>query len=224
MRDMHCHILPGVDDGAADIGESLAMLAAARAAGIDEIVCTPHCRSPWFDYDAMWAAYDLLVDRAARSRTGRLPNGEPIAIHMGFEVNHAKLMEIGYGWIDRLAFADSDEFLLELDARCSAYDFEQYKRTIFEIQGRGFQVIIAHPERYLAIQQDIALARELVEMGCLLQASTDFVAGGRFGRELKPAKRLLKEGLYTYFASDAHNAGHYACFTQAYGKFGELLP
>lgn len=223
MRDMHCHILPGVDDGARDLDESLAMLAAARAAGIDEIVCTPHCRSPWFDYDAMWAAYNLLVDHAADTAAGVLPDGSPLPIRMGFEVNHTKLMGLGYRWIDYVAFSDTDEFLLELDTRCTAYDFEQYKRSIFEIQGHGFQVIIAHPERYMAIQEDISLARELVEMGCVLQASTDFVAGGRFGRELKPAKRLLKEGLYTYFASDAHNVGHYACFTEAHQKFGQFL-
>ena len=50
MRDMHCHILPGVDDGARDLNESLAMLDAARQAGVTSIVCTPHCRDPYFDY------------------------------------------------------------------------------------------------------------------------------------------------------------------------------
>ena len=132
-------------------------------------------------------------------------------------------MELGYEWIDHLAFADTNEFLLELDTRCHAHDFEQYKRTIFEIQGHGFQVIIAHPERYRAIQQDISLAFDLVNMGCELQASTDFVAGGRFGDELKPAKRLLKEGLYTYFASDAHHTSHYELFAKALQKFGKYL-
>ena len=213
MRDMHCHILPGVDDGARDLQESLAMVAAARAVGITEIVCTPHCRDPYFDYKAMWAAYNALVDNA----------GDDVPIRMGFEVNHTKLMELGYDWIDYLAFSDTDEFLLELNTRCKPHHFEQYKRTIFEIQGHGFQVIIAHPERYHAIQDDISIARDLIDMGCVLQASTDFVDGGRMGRELKPAKRMLKEGLYTYFASDAHHVGHYECFARAHEKFGKYL-
>lgn len=212
MRDMHCHILPGVDDGAVDLEESLAMVEAARRAGISEIVCTPHCRDPYFDWDAMWAAYNLLCDHVS-----------DLPIRMGFEVNHTKLMDLGYEWIDHLAFADTDEFLLELDTRCSAHDFEQYKRTIFEIQGHGFQVIIAHPERYHAIQRDISLACDLVDMGCELQASTDFVAGGRFGNELKPAKRMLKEGLYTYFASDAHYPQHYQLLETALKKYGKYL-
>ena len=217
MRDMHCHILPAVDDGAENLDESFAMLQVAIEAGITEIVCTPHCRDPYFDWDAMWQSYELFATKAQ-------DNGVAIPIRMGFEVNHSKLMELGLEWIDQLAFADTDEFLLELDTRCQAHHFDQYKRTIFEIQGHGFQVIIAHPERYLAIQRDFGLAEELVEMGCLLQASTDFASGGRFGDELRPAKRLLKAGLYTYFASDAHHVQHYRDYASALQKYGKYLP
>ena len=212
MRDMHCHILPGVDDGSASMVESLAMVAAARKAGITEIVCTPHCRDPYFDWNAMWAAYQRLAPM--------VPN---MPIRMGFEVNHAKLMELGYGWIDYLAFPDTKEFLLELDTRCSPYHFDQYKRTIYEIQGRGYKVIIAHPERYQAIQEDIDIAAELVYMGCELQASTIFVGGGRFGNELQPAKLMLKEGLYTHIASDAHSVDDYKLFAKAMKKYGKYL-
>ena len=216
MRDMHCHILPGVDDGSQSLEESLAMLRAATAVGIDEIVCTPHCRDPYFDWDKMWAAYETF---ALAARDG----GVGIPIRMGFEVNHSKLMELGLDWIDRLAFADTDEFLLELDTRCRAHHFEEYKRTIYAIQGKGYQVIIAHPERYHAIQDDTSIAEDLVDMGCELQASTDFVSGGRMGRELKPAKRMLKAGFYTYFASDAHCVQHYSDLAKAYRKFGKYL-
>ena len=121
MRDVHCHILPGVDDGARSLDESLAMLAAAREAGITSIVCTPHCRDPYFDYDAMWDAYDLLVEHAG---------GFPLT--MGFEVNHAKLMDLGMQWADRLHFDGTDEFLLELSTRARKPDFDVYERTIFE--------------------------------------------------------------------------------------------
>lgn len=217
MRDMHCHILPDVDDGAQSMQESFAMLQAAQSVGITEIVCTPHCRDPYFDWDAMWRSYEDFATTA-------LNQGVDIPIRMGFEVSHAKLLDLGMHWIDRLAFADTDEFLLELDTRCKPHHFEMYKRAIFEIQGRGFQVIIAHPERYHAIQDDISLAEELVRMGCLLQASTDFVAGGRMGRERRPAKRLLKAELYTYFASDAHHVEHYHDLATAYRKYGKYLP
>lgn len=208
MRDMHCHILPGVDDGAHDLKESLAMLEAAKQAGITSIVCTPHCRDPYFDFDAMWEAFHLLKRHA-----GDFP------ISMGFEVNHSKLMELGMEWAPKLKFADTNEFLLELSTRATEYHFREYETTIYQLQSMGYEVIIAHPERYKAIQENTEIAYGLVEMGCKLQASADFVAGGRMGAERKPAKRLFDENLYTYIASDAHNVEHYQFYQQARAKY-----
>ena len=208
MRDIHCHILPGVDDGAADLAESLAMLEAAKRAGVTRIVCTPHCRDPYFDFNAMWGAFRTLQAHA---------DGFPL--QMGFEVNHAKLRSLGMDWAERLHFDGSNEFLLELPTRATGAAFDECEQTIFELQGMGYLVIIAHPERYRAIQEDIGVAQRLVDMGCRLQASADFVAGGRFGRENKPAKRLFREGLYTYIASDAHNVKHYRYLKKACRKY-----
>lgn len=212
MRDIHCHILPGVDDGAEDLAESLQMLEAAKRAGVTSIVCTPHCRDPYFDYDAMWDAYDLLSAHA---------DGFPL--RMGFEVNHKKLMELGLDWADNLHFDGSNEFLLELSSRCTEADFTDYERTIFALQGKGYQVIIAHPERYRAIQRNPDLAQRLVDQGCLLQASSDFITGGRLGKEKKPAKRLFAMGLYSYIASDAHGVDHYDALAKAVRLFGDDL-
>lgn len=216
MRDLHCHILPGVDDGAPDLEHSLAMLQAAREAGITSVTCTPHCRDPYFDFDAMWEAFHTLRDAAAA-------RGITMPLQMGFEVNHRKLMELGMGRAKSLHVDGSDEFLLELSVNASPSRFGDYERTIFELQGMGYQVIIAHPERYRAIQRDMGLAEELVRMGCKLQASTDFVTGGRLGAEKGPAKRMLKAGLYSYLASDAHVVRHYASFARAWKRYSSLL-
>jgi protein-tyrosine phosphatase len=216
MRDLHCHILPGVDDGSPDLETSLRMLEAAKAAGITSITCTPHCRKPYFngedDFKRMWEAFYDLEDAA---------DGFPL--QMGFEVNYRKLMELGIEWAEVLHFDESNEFLLELSVGSRSSRYDDYERTIFELQGMGYEVIIAHPERYLAIQKDIGLAEELVRMGCKLQCSTDFIAGGRFGAERRPAMKMLKEGLISYFASDAHNVKHYEYFVRAHQKFGHLL-
>ena len=200
MRDIHSHILPGVDDGAADLDESLAMLEAAKAAGVTSIVCTPHCRDPYFDYDAMWDAYEL-------------------PLQMGFEVNHAKLMDLGMDWVDYLHFDGTNEFLLELSTHAGKLEFQEYERTIYELQGRGYEVIIAHPERYRAIQDDLNVAVRLMRMGCKLQASADFIAGGRLGREKRPAKLMFDEFMYSYIASDAHIPEHYRYLAEARAKF-----
>lgn len=204
MRDMHCHILPDIDDGARDIEESLAMIDAARAAGVTSIVCTPHARDPYFDYDAMRSAF-----RELQARTD-------MPLTMGFEVAYQKLVELGVGaWAERLAFDGTGEFLLELDPGCTRESFRDYERTIFELQGLGLTVIIAHPERYRAIQQDTEIAAGLVRMGCELQASADFLSGGRLGRERKPALKMFDQLLYRHIASDAHRPEHYALLAEA---------
>ena len=213
MRDLHCHILPGVDDGSQSMEESLAMWKAARAVGITSITCTPHCRDPYFDYLAMWRAYYAFEEEVHKI-------DPEFPLQMGFEVNHRKLMELGLGWAEKLHFNGTNEFLLELSVGASPSRFGDYERTIFTLQGLGYDVIIAHPERYVAIQKDIGLAEELVHMGCKLQVSTDFIAGGRLGAERKPALAMLKRGLYTYAASDAHRVGHYEYFARVMEKYG----
>lgn len=208
MRDVHCHILPGVDDGARDLEESLAMLQAAKAAGVTSIVCTPHCRDPYFDYDAMWDAFELLRAHA-----------EGFPLRMGFEVHHSKLMELGLEWADHLAFDGTGEFLLELSSSAGKERYPEYERTIFQLQAKGYQVIIAHPERYHAVQKDIGVARMLAGMGCKLQASADFVAGGRLGTSKRPARALFEEDLYSYIASDAHRVKHYGYLAKARKRY-----
>ena len=209
MRDIHSHILPGVEDGARDLDESLAMIEAAKAAGVTSVVCTPHVRDPYFDYEAMWDAYDALVAAA-----GGFP------LQMGFEVNHDKFMDLGWAWVDYLHFDGSDEFLLELSSRATEVEFSTYERTIFELQARGYEVIIAHPERYRAVQRDASVAERLARMGCKLQASADYVDGGRLGRERRPADKLFSEGLYDFIASDAHYPAHYDCLRRALARNG----
>ena len=213
MRDVHCHILPGVDDGARTLDESASMLRAAKLAGVTSLVCTPHCRDPYFDYDAMWAAF-----RSFRALSD-------IPVSMGFEVNVEKLRDLGMDWAPRLGCGMQEvgdvgaTFLLELQTRATARDFADYERVVFELQALGFQVIVAHPERYRAIQKDARLARRLVDLGCKLQASADFVRGGRLGRERRPAKRLFEANLYSYIASDAHRPEHYLALGDACERF-----
>ena len=88
MRDVHCHILPGVDDGARTMQESLLMLSEAMRAGITSIVCTPRCCDPWFDFPRMWQAY-LQLKRHASA----IPGAPDLS--MGFEVDYHKLKKLG---------------------------------------------------------------------------------------------------------------------------------
>jgi protein-tyrosine phosphatase len=198
MRDIHSHILPCVDDGARDLSESLAIIEAARRNGVTSIVCTPHVRDPYFDYDRMWDAFDLLASQV-----------DDVELQMGWEVNWRKLQSIGYSWIDHLKFDGGDEFLLELPFESAEGDAVGIERTVAALQGMGCRVIVAHPERCSLVRDDLGYARRLVELGCELQASADFIEGGRAAGARKTARRIAEAGLYTYVASDAHRARHY---------------
>lgn len=203
MFDLHCHILPGVDDGARDMRESVAMLAEAKHSGIDHIVCTPHCKSSSFDYDLICDRYDELVPQAERMG---------IRLDLGFEVHWQKLMELGLDWAPDLCFEGTNLMLLEFSVGKMPANWQ---RIIYEIQGQDIQLIIAHPERYQPIQQNIDIAYELKELGCLLQLSGNFISAGRLKASRKTAISLLKEGMVDYIASDAHCVEDYEDYRNA---------
>ena len=143
---------------------------------------------------------------------------------MGFEVNIAKLKRLGLEWADKLHFNGSDEFLLELEDEANEIDFREYNRIIYELQGRGYRIIIAHPERYKTIQKNPSLATDLMRNGCKLQASADFLNGGRTlsfggGKIKKTAIKLFEDMRYSYIASDAHNVKHYKAFKKAVATY-----
>ena len=169
------------------------MVQAAMRVGVTHITCTPHCRDPWFDYDAMWDAFHAL-----EAKVKSIPMAPKLS--MGFEVNYKKLMELGFEWIDYLA-CETGDFLLELPTKTLPSDWE---RMVFEAQGRGYRVIIAHPERYAPVQENLDIVRQFIDAGCKIQVSSDFYTESTFSAIKKTAKRLFEENLVHYIASDAH--------------------
>lgn len=200
MRDVHCHIVPGVDDGARDLEESLAMFQAARAAGVTSIVATPHARGHWYNPEKVHEAFGQLK-RAVHEID------PDFSLTLGWEVYYDTLMELGIECASELGFEGTSELLLEFSTNRLPLD---YQRVLYQLQGKGLQVIIAHPERYVFVQKDVSIAESFVAAGCSLQASADCVSGGIFDGGRKCAKRLFDKRLYSYIASDAHRVEHYA--------------
>lgn len=204
---MHCHIVPGVDDGSPDLATSKAMLKAAHDVGITSIVCTPHCRGKRFSQRRVIEAFNTLVPFAQDMR---------MPMTLAYEVYYNKLMEIGVQHAGALRNPETDEFLLELPTGQKPVDVD---RTIFELQGQGLKVIIAHPERYAFVQDDLDTARDWAERGCKLQLSGNFIDGGLFSKSKKAAKALLQDGLVDFIASDAHEPAHYADLERCLRKY-----
>ena len=90
-----------------------------------------------------------------------------------------------------------------------------WQRIIYNLQGQGIQPIIAHPERYRPVQNDIGIAEEMKDLGCLLQLSGNFAAGGFRSNSKRAALKLLENDLVDYIASDAHCVEDYADYRKA---------
>ncbi|HUX88580.1 MAG TPA: CpsB/CapC family capsule biosynthesis tyrosine phosphatase [Chloroflexota bacterium] len=198
MIDLHTHILPGVDDGAKEIGDAVAMAQVALADGITTIVATPH-RNPWA-YTAEIADAQRRLDevRAACDKAGL-----GVRLILGGEAfvapDSADQVRDGLA----LTINQSRYLLLE-------WPFDQYPaysdQAVFDLQVRGIVPLMAHAERYRFFQRDVQKLRGLVERGVLVQVTGSSLTGGHGPEPQKLAELLLTSGLAHVLASDAHSA------------------
>ncbi len=200
MIDLHCHLLPGVDDGPSELEESVALCRRAAEDGCDMIVATPHQRHPfWWNGDR-----PLLEERLAAVQ-GCL--GEEPRLFLGGEI-HLDSIELldevqalPHGSLASLA--GSRYLLLEL-SRQEGYGPDP-EEVVHELLVGGWKPIIAHPEMYPWMREDETLFDRLVEGGALLQVTAMSLTGAFGHRARGIVNRLLDEGLVHFVASDAHN-------------------
>ncbi|MCS6801481.1 MAG: CpsB/CapC family capsule biosynthesis tyrosine phosphatase [Chloroflexota bacterium] len=196
MRDLHCHILPCVDDGAESHEDALAMARLAVAEGIRDIVATPHHhmldqRQP----------RDDVVRRVSALQAALAAEDIPLTIHPGCELYLTPDSPQQWDAGNLLPLAGTDFLLVET----AFHEYPWYvEETIFQLQARGARIILAHPERYVAFQRDPSILRTLVARGVLAQITAGSLLGA-FGKSAKAAAELfLQEGLAHLIATDAH--------------------
>ena len=215
MVDIHSHVVWGLDDGATDMEQSLAMLRAAADSGTTDIVATPHSNAE-FRYQA-----ELLEERMGRlaAATGGKPRlHRGCDLHLSFDNIDEVLERPGRYSID------GKQYLL---VECP--DFHVGKHTegvLRRLMDGGIVPIVTHPERNPVLQGKLSRVEEWVELGCLVQVTALSICGG-FGRTARAAVgRLLERGLVHVVASDAHDPQHrHARLDEAYGmvrsRYGE---
>lgn len=196
MIDLHSHILPGLDDGARTLADSVEMARAAAADGITAIAATPHVRD---DYPTTPEARDtaLAEVRAAVEAAGVaievLPGGE-IALDRLLLLDDAALARFGLG-------GNPGVLLLEFPYRGWPLGLED---VLFRLRTRGVVPVLAHPERNDAVQADPGRLERLVHGGALVQVTAASL-DGRLGRSVRATSlRLLELELAHLLASDAH--------------------
>lgn len=197
MVDLHSHILPGLDDGAATIEESLELARVAEAAGIDTIVATPHIRN---DHPFL---LELIEDRLGTLRAALREAEIAVQVVGGGEVSLDKVTELDDETLATLCIGEGRYLLVESPYTQAPALLEP---VLFDLQVRGFRPVLAHPERSMTFLHDRARLERLVKGGVVCSVTAMSVSGG-FGSTVRAyTLGLFKAGLVHNIASDAHDA------------------
>jgi protein-tyrosine phosphatase len=194
--DLHCHVLPGIDDGPETVEGSLELARAARAAGIDTLVATPHVSSHYPNDPDTIAR--LVGELRARLREERIE----LDVLAGAELAITHVPELDPELLPRLGLGGGPWLLVEPPFALVAPGLE---RMLLGLRREGHQVVIAHPERCPVFQRDRGLLESLVQAGMLVSITAGSLSG-RFGGEVRRfALELAREGLVHNVTSDAHD-------------------
>ena len=199
MIDFHNHVIPNLDDGSKSIEMSLNMLKEAQKQGITDVINTVHYQHPKMENKN--TSYNFIIDEIKKLQDVIDDNNINIKLHAASEVFFKfNLTEILDNPIT--TFGNGKYMLIEFQR----LHFPQgYEDELFKLQLKNIIPIIAHPERYRGIQQDINLAEKWIERGYLIQIDCASIIGG-FGKKTKEvAIKLLQNGLCHFIGSDSHN-------------------
>ena len=205
--DIHSHILPGLDDGAADIKQTELMMKAAYSQGVRIICATPHFRPAMFpvSLSRRQEAFELAKDIAKDV-------SPDLEIILGNELYYSE---------------DCIKYLKDGSCRCMGNtryvlvefnpvtDFETMRKRLMRLISEGFIPLIAHIERYACVRENISRVEELIETGGYIQVNSDSIIGDSF-MVRRFVRKLLKYGMVHFVASDSHNNSDRAFgFTEA---------
>ncbi|HLS10217.1 tyrosine-protein phosphatase [Lentibacillus sp.] len=198
MIDIHCHILPGIDDGAQTINDTLDMAKAAVDQGIHHIVATPHHRNGKYDNikTDILKYTSILNDKLAEEDI-------QLTILPGQETRINGDMVEGLEQGEILPINENTKYVF---VEFPSGHIPRYaKQLLFDIQLKGYMPVIVHPERNKEIMEDPDKLYRMVEKGVLSQVTASSVCG-KFGKKIqKFSHQLIETNLTHFIASDAHN-------------------
>lgn len=214
MIDIHCHILPGIDDGPLEIETSIEMFKIAADDGITHIVATPH-----FIYNDKPTIKDInelvtLIEKRIQADKIKVKLLSGADIRLTYELIY------GIEKNEIMTINGSRYFLLELPPLLPP----NLDNFFFSIKMNGFIPIITHPERDYNLLSSIDKLKSLKDAGALIQITAMSITG-EFGNQIKSfSQMLLKKGMVDFIASDAHNTIHRPpLLSRAYKETSNLL-
>lgn len=198
MIDIHSHILPGIDDGSRSLAESIEMLRKMENIGFTDIICTPHyIENTKYTYNNAQKGKILnIVQGAARNA------GLKITLHLGNEIFVSNNLR-GLIAASQASCINKNTILFELPRETTINNLND---LVFDTRLHGYDMILAHPERYLAFQQNPQLAVELHKKGVRFQCNYSSIIGYHGKESKKLVKFLFKNNLVDYLGTDVHHA------------------
>ena len=197
LMDVHTHILPGVDDGAGSMEESLEMLRMAQKEGVVVIIATPH-------YGRYNPGYDPKQARetALQLRNQMKEHFPEMKLYMGNEIYYTPGVVEDVKSGRARTIGGSDYVLLEFSVRAG---YKELYRAVQDFTREGYRPILAHIERYHCLQKEPERIRELKRIGAYMQVNARGFLGGKRDRRAALCRSLLEEGLIDFIASDCHD-------------------
>ena len=196
MIDIHCHIIPGVDDGSQSIEQSINMAKEASNIGFTTICCTPHY------YEGQYVVpREEIKNYITNLQQSINQSGINLELKIGNElfITNSISELIHNKTISTLN--DSNYLLMELPLNNTINNLED---IIFKIQNLGLTLILAHPERYSCVKKDPNYVFNLINRGVLFQGNYASIIG-KYGHEAEDTiKKLLKHNMIHFLASDTH--------------------
>lgn len=197
--DIHCHILPQIDDGSQSMEETLEMLRIAADSGTTAMIVTPHYKK-----GRVGTPRHKIGEMIQQVQEYAWEDGIDIQLYPGTEIYYNSSLEekLESGWLSTMN--DTEYVLVEFSPMDS---FQYIRNAIDDVFSLGYHPIIAHVERYECMLKSVENVESIREMGCLIQVNAGSVAGN-YGFMVKHfIKKLLKKQLVDFVGSDAHNTG-----------------
>ena len=212
--DLHLHLLPGLDDGSPDLDAALAHAARMAAAGVTQAACTPHVKHhfPGVDVAAIAGLTAALQDELDAA-------GIPLELHPSGELDWERAAELSLEELDLLALGPPGARWLLVESPFAGF-LDGFVALVAELQAAGFGVLLAHPERASGALAAGPALPLLEDAGCLLQVSTDSLAGDQGASAQRAAWALVRAGRAAVLASDGHPGSREGVLTTAAREAG----
>ena len=200
--DLHCHLLPVVDDGPPTLAESIAMARLAYDDGVRSVAVTPHSGG-WLERYRGPEVAETMRSQVRALEEALHQAGIALTLYPGMEVDFDPDLpqQLLAGQVQPLG--NGPYFLMELPAFQYSLHLEQ---TLFQVQLQGWRPVLAHVERYLYVQENPDLLAPLVQRGVVVQITARNLAGAAGPETREIARKLLRRGLVHVLASDGHRA------------------